>query len=216
MKYIIVIIMLLLLIQTVPAQWEIGMIGGLNRSGLSGDKPDNASYSTLIGPAFGVLIETQLTNDVRIGLQPQYLQRGSKIAYKVRGERDPVDSLNFKIDYVTIPVMFKVYASNKRTYLISGLDVGIPVNATIVDLNGSEKLDVLDRLKTVDIGVNIGFGVRFPLNQFHLACELRYIQGLFNLNDPLPEEGSPVNFAIRSTGLQLFGSISLPFGKQRD
>ena len=89
---IIITLFFLFFIKNVPAQWEIGLIGGLNRSGLSGDKPDNASYRTLITPAFGVLIETRLTSDVRIGLQPQYLQRGSKIAYKVSREQTKKNS----------------------------------------------------------------------------------------------------------------------------
>jgi hypothetical protein len=213
MKFVKIIIILLIFFHIAPAQWEIGLIGGLNRSALSGDKPPNASYKTITGPVFGVLIETQITNDVRIGLQPQYLQRGSKVAYKVRGERDPVDSLTFKIDYITIPLMFKVYANNKKTYLLSGLDLGFPLSAKIEDLNGSEKEDVLERLKAVDMTVSLGIGVRFPFSKFNMALELRYVQGLFNLNDPLPEEESPIDFAIRSTGIQLFTSISLPFGR---
>ena len=212
-KIITLIVFLFLLFQTASAQWEIGLIGGLNRSGLSGDKPKNTSYGTLTGFAFGGLIETQLTKDVWLGLQPLYLQRGSKVAYKIPDVREPKDSLNFKIDYFTVPLIFKVYANNKRTYLISGLDVGFPLSASIEKLDGSDKEDVLDRLKSVDVVVNFGFGVRFPINQFFLAIELKYIQGLLNLNDPPAGEESPLDFSIRSTGFQLFTSISLPFGK---
>jgi hypothetical protein len=212
-KIAIIITLFFLLFQTASAQWEVGLIGGLNRSGLSGDKPNYTSYKTLTGPAFGLLIETQLTKDVHIGLQPQYLQRGTKVAYKIPDVREPRDSLNFKIDYFTIPLMFKVYGNSKRTYLISGLDVGFPLSASIEKLDGSEKEDVLDRLKSVDVMVNIGFGYRFPVRQFFLAFELRYLQGLFNLYDPPSGEESPLDFSIRSTGFQLFGSISLPLGK---
>jgi hypothetical protein len=211
-KNAIIVVVLFLLFQTASAQWEVGLIGGLNRSGLSGDKPKNTSYQTLTGLAFGGLIETQLTKDVRIGLQPQYLQRGTKIAYKIPDVRDPVDSLNFKTDYFTIPLIFKVYANNQKTYLISGLDVGFPLSASIEKLDGSHKEEVLDRLKSVDVVVNFGFGVRLPINQFFLAIELKYIQGLLNLNDPPEGEESPLDFSIRSTGFQLFSSISLPLG----
>jgi hypothetical protein len=77
------------------AQIEIGLIGGLNRSGLSGDKPKNMTYTTLTGLGLGVLLETGFTEDVRFGVQPMYLQRGSKLAYKIPVVREPKDSLNF-------------------------------------------------------------------------------------------------------------------------
>jgi hypothetical protein len=142
-----------------------------------------------------------------------YLQRGTKIAYKIPDVQDPVDSLNFKIDYFTLPFMFKVYANNQRTYLVSGVDIGFLLSASIEKLDGFDKEDVLDRLKSVDIAVNFGFGVRFPVNRYFLAIELRYIQGLLNLNDAPEGEESPLDFSIRTTGFQLFASFSLPLGK---
>lgn len=210
---IFIFVLLILMFQSGYAQIEIGIIGGLSRSGLSGDKPSNATYTTLTGIGIGGLMETKISKYVHIGIQPMYLQRGSKIAYKVKGARDPVDSLKFKIEYFTLPFMVKVYGNNQRTYLISGLDVGVPLSASIEKSDGSENEDVLDRLKSVDVAVNFGFGVRFPVNQFFLALELRYIQGILNLNDPADEGASALDFVIRSTGFQLFSSISLPLGK---
>jgi hypothetical protein len=206
-------IVLILIIQSGFAQFNVGIIGGLNRSGLSGDKPANATYTTLNGIGIGGILETKVSKYVHVGIQPMYLQRGSKVAYKVKDERDPVDSLKFKIDYLTLPLMFKVYGNNQKTYLISGIDVGFPISASIETLDGSEKEDVLDRLKSVDILVNFGFGVRLPMNRFMLAFELRYVQGLLNLNEPAEEGASPLDFIIRSSGFQLFSSISLPLGK---
>ncbi len=213
LKLFIVFALMVFFFQFGHTQIEVGLIGGLNRSGLSGDKPKNASYTTLTGFGFGGLIEINITYDVRFGIQPMYLQKGSKIAYKIPDVRDPMDSLNFKIDYFSLPLMFKVYANNQKTYLLSGLDIGFPLSASIEKLDGSDKEDVLDRLKSVDVAVNFGFGVRFPINKFFLAIELRYVQGLLNLNEPAGGEESPLNFSIRSNGLQLFCSISLPLGK---
>lgn len=213
LKLFIVFALMSLFFQNGFTQVEIGLIGGLNRSGLSGDKPKNASYTTLTGFGFGGLIEINITYDVRFGIQPMYLQRGSKIAYKIPDVRDPVDSLNFKIDYFTLPLIFKVYANNQKTYLLSGLDIGFPLSASIEKLDGPDKEDVLDILKSVDVAVNFGFGVRFPINQLFLVFELRYTQGLLNLNDPVERGETPLDFSIRTTGFQLFGSISLPLGK---
>jgi len=212
-KQSLVFLLMIVVVQSAPAQIEIGLIGGLSRSGLSGDKPNNATYTTLTGIGIGGLVETKISQFVYVGIQPMALQRGSKIAYKVKDERDPVDSLKFKIDYLTLPLMFKVYGNNQKTYLISGIDVGFPVSASIQNLDGSGKEDVLERLKSVDILVNFGFGVRLPMNRFMLAFELRYVQGLLNLNEPAEEGTSPLDFIIRSSGFQLFSSISLPLGK---
>jgi hypothetical protein len=210
-----IFVLVFFLFQSAHAQFEIGLIGGLNRSGLSGDKPNNSTYTTLTGLGLGALLEMKLTQDVRFGFQPMYLQRGTKIAYKIPDVRDPKDSLNFKINYVTIPFMFKVYADNQKTYLISGFDIGIPLSASIEQLDGSDKQDVLDRLKSVDVAVSIGFGVRIPVNQFNWAIELRYVQGILNLNDATDATVSPLDFSIRSTGFQIFTSLSLPLGKDQ-
>jgi len=210
-----IFVLVFLLFQSAHAQFEIGPIGGLNRSGLSGDKPKNMTYTTLSGFGLGALIEMKLTEDVRFGFQPMYLQRGSKLAYKIPDVREPKDSLNFKINYVTVPFMFKVYADNQKTYLISGFDVGIPLSASIEQLDGSEKQDVMDRLKSMDLVVSIGFGVRIPVNQFNWAIELRYLQGILNLNDTTDAEGSPLDFTIRSSGIQIFSSFSLPLGNNQ-
>ena len=210
-----IFVLVFLLFQSAHAQFEIGPIGGLNRSGLSGDKPTNMTYTTLAGFGLGALIEMKLTEDVRFGFQPMYLQRGSKLAYMIPDVREPKDSLNFKINYVTVPFMFKVYADNQKTYLISGFDVGIPLSASIEQLDGSEKQDVMDRLKSMDLVVSIGFGVRIPVNQFNWAIELRYLQGIHNLNNTTDAEGSPLDFAIRSSGIQIFSSFSLPLGKNQ-
>lgn len=206
---------IILLYQAGLAQFEIGLIGGFSRSGLSGDKPNNATYTTLTGIGIGGILEIKISQYVHVGIQPMYLQRGSKIAYKIKDERDPVDSLKFKINYLTLPLMVKVYGNNQKTYLISGFDVGFPTIASIETLDGSEKENVLDRLKSVDVVVNFGFGVRLPVNQFMLAFELRYIQGLLNLNEPTEGEASPLDFIIRTSGFQLFSSVSLPLRKSK-
>ncbi|MCK5453354.1 MAG: PorT family protein [Calditrichia bacterium] len=212
-KVFITIMLLFFLFQLAYAQIEIGLIGGINRASLSGDKPKNTSYTSLSSGMLGAIFEVGIAKDVRFGIQPMLLQKGTKIAYKNPDERDPVDSLNFKIDYFTVPLMFKVISGNQKTYLSSGLEVGFPLNASLENLDGSGKTDVLDKLESIDVAVNFGFGARFPIKRMILTLELRYTQGLTNLNKGDEEDSSALDFVLRSTGLQFFGSISLPLGK---
>lgn len=214
LKLIFIFALLILLFQSAYAQIEIGLIGGINRASLSGDKPKNTSYTSLSSGMLGAIFEVGIAKDVRFGIQPMLLQKGTKIAYKIPDEREPRDSLNFKIDYFTVPLMFKVISGNHKTYLSSGLEVGFPLNAAIEKLDGSGKTDVLDKLETIDVAVNIGFGARLPIRKVILTLELRYTQGLTNLNKGDEEDLSALDFILRSTGMQFIAMISLPVGKK--
>jgi len=68
---------------------------------LSGDTPDDASYTAKTGFSAGLIGEYALTADIHLSLQPSYISRGTGIAYDV-GEADPRDSLSLRLDYLSV------------------------------------------------------------------------------------------------------------------
>jgi len=209
-----ILILPLLLSRFAGAQPAVGFWGGLNRAHLSGDAPEDAGYQNRLGLAAGVVGEFNLTKDVKLSLQPMYLQRGSKIAFDVPNQAEPRDSLDVKLNYFSLPVMIKVISGNGKTYVSSGLDFGVLLQAESSDLNqDGETQDIKNLFQDFDLAVNLGFGVMLPVGAPLLTFELRYSQSLLNLSkaEENPEAAAlPERF--RSTGLQLLAGLLIPIG----
>ena len=61
-------------------------------SSLSGDAPEDASYSGKTGFSGGLIADFTLTEDIVLSIQPRFLQKGTSVAYDV-GEYELRDSL---------------------------------------------------------------------------------------------------------------------------
>jgi hypothetical protein len=158
------------------AQVHIGIMGGVNHFSLSGDVPENGIYQSSSGLAFNLIGEIEITHDVKLSIQPGFTQKGVKIAYELVGVQEPYDSVDVRIDYLTIPLLMKVSAWNERLYVMSGLEFAFPLNGLFS--TSSEETDIGDQLKTPDIAVNFGVGYLFPMENSSLFLEMRYSQSI--------------------------------------
>ena len=160
---------------------------------------DSVSYKSNFGFAIGGLIEIQLTNDVVISLQPVLLQKGTTIAYRVRENMEPIDSIKVNLTYFSFPLMVNVISGNGKTYVSGGVEFSIPIRGkksignTISDIEGG--------LRSYDVALNFGFGVRIPVNSSHLIFELRYSQGLVNIIESEVLDFTP---RLKNSSLQLY------------
>ena len=195
------------------AQVSIGAVLGVNRTGLSGDKPDNTSYSNHAGPIAGLVLEVSVAKDVAIVFQPGYRQSGANIGFQVPDQEEHVDSLSARLDYFSIPVLLKVITDGGRWYVTSGLDLGWLTSATISTVSGSQEMDVKDSLTNFDLAVIFGIGRMFPVGRPRITAEIRYSQSLLNLADDSAGGDLPVRF--RASGFQLLAGVLLPLGGQR-
>lgn len=194
------------------AQTSLGAYGGLNRSVLRGDGPPNTKYRDRHGSVLGIVADFPVATDVAISVQPSFAQRGAGIAFNVEGERERRDSLDVRLDYVSIPVLVKIFAGHRRTFVTGGLDVGFLTKATIHD--GANSDDISDLMKTMDIAAVFCLGVAIVKRQPEITMELRYAQSFLNVANPEsdPEtESLPQRF--RSTGLQLLLGITFTLGR---
>lgn len=208
---LLVLVLVVGVVRPAGAQVAVGVTGGVILSDLSGDAPPKASFGTRPGFAVGIIGELEVAEDVIVSLQPMYLQRGTKIAFEVEGEEEPRDSLDLRLDYLTIPILLKVVTGSGRTYVTGGLDLGFLLDATLTATN--EKLNLSDTLKSIDLAAEFGFGVVFPIGRPRLTVEARYLQSILNIAKPEenPEAVSlPLRF--RSSGFQFLAGFLIPFG----
>lgn len=195
------------------AQVSVGAVLGVNRTGLSGDKPEGTSFSPNTGLIAGLALELPVAKNVAIVFQPGYRQSGDKIGFEVPDQDEPVDSLRFRRDYFSIPVLLKVITDGGRWYVTSGLDLGWLTSATISTISGSQETDVKDALTDFDLAVIFGVGRMFPVGRPQITAEIRYSQSLSNLAGDTTGDDLPPRF--RSSGFQLLAGVLLPLGGQR-
>lgn len=140
---------------------ELGVNIGLSFSNVS-DIDANESTSSKISYNIGASGEYYFSN--RWGLK-------AKLIYDRKGWSDGfiydeildlfVENVDFKLNYLTIPVMANWhFGSNRNWYLNFGPYVGFLVNAT----ESWSESDLKDSFESVDFGIALGIGYKFTLN----------------------------------------------------
>jgi hypothetical protein len=188
----------------------LGATGGLSRTSLSGDAPENASYTSLIGFSAGLIGEFSLTDDIRLSIQPSYARRGTGVGFDV-GEEKLRDSLKLSLDYLSVPVMARFVSQQGFWFVNGGLDFGFLLNASLSDVNAGGKVDVKKSINDLDLMMVFGVGRLVEISPAFLTIELRYGQSLFNAgssNQLATAVGVPVRF--RLSGFQLLAGVLFP------
>ena len=206
------IVLIIISVSSVRAQYAIGIFGGVNNSNLIGDAPPGSIYKSDPGLVVGLLGEFNITSDVKISFQPMFQQKGTRIAYNVISERDPQDSIDITINYFSIPILAKVYAGNDIMYVSGGFDFGFKLDATFRRISPDKEKDISDSFNDFDIAAIVGVGAQFKLGQFYIFVEGRYSQGLGNISNPDPDDPKEINPSFRTTALQLFAGVILTLG----
>lgn len=210
--YLLIAVLFLFVSSTTLAQGRffVGATGGLSFTHLSGDAPDNASYTSFMGFSGGLIGEYALTDDIRLSVQPSYVRRGTGVAFDVGGE-DLRDSLELSLDYLSIPVMARFVSPRGFWFVNGGLDCGFLMGASLSDRTAGGSVDVKNFVNGVDLMMIIGTGVLIKVAPASLSFELRYNQSLLNAgsSDQLAAKaGVPVRF--RSAGFQFLAGVLFP------
>jgi hypothetical protein len=161
------------------------VLGGVNS--LTGDLPEEGSWEGQFGLGAGVMAELDLIPGVALGIQPAFVQRGSRRVFENR--RMVIGYIDYDLSYISLPLMVRVSADQVgvRGFVTAGLDFGILVDATatgdsdaVVPAPNSPSVpvDISDRLDSTTIGALFGAGVIVPVERHLLSFELRYSQGL--------------------------------------
>ncbi len=194
------------------AQFAIGVQAGVNRTSLSGDAPSNTKYKSGTGFAAGIVGEIPLAKNVKLSLQPMYLQRPFTIAFKVEGEEEARDSIDISLDYIAMPILLKVVTGSGKTYVSGGVNLGYLVDATATA--GNETSDISKVFRDIDLSAAFAFGVQLPIGSPLLTLELRYEQSILNMANPDEDpEGQSLPVRFRTSGFQFYAGILLPLGR---
>lgn len=192
---------------------SLGLTGGLNRSSISGDRPEKIKYAKTTGLQVGGFGEFRFLGDTQLRIELNYSQRGTQLGHELPDKREPNYSGQLDLDYVSLPVLLKISSPGGRLYTVSGLDFAILTSATLKD-EGLDDIDVKDQLLSSDLAINFGFGGMVRRDRPQVGLEVRYTQSLLNLGEDVQlESGIPVRF--RSGGLQFLVSVGLPVGGGR-
>jgi hypothetical protein len=192
---------------------SVGLIGGLNRTAISGDRPETISYGKATNLQIGGFGEFDFLGETQLRVELAYSQRGTRIGHEVEDQREPNYSGRLNLDYLSIPILLKISSKSGRVYTTSGLDVSILMAATLEE-DGQPDVDVKDQLLSSDLAVNFGFGGVVHRGRPQVGLEVRYTQSLFNLGDNV-QTASAVPVRFRSGGLQFLVSVGLPVGGKR-
>lgn len=202
----------LLLAPAAQAQVTIGAFGDLNLAKVSGDAPDDFSYSGNSGFGFGLIGEFHLTEDLWLSFQPMILPRGAGLQLKVDDDEDPVDFATLNLSYFAMPILAKFVTAGGKVYVISGVNVSFLTSANIKGVeDNAEEVDVKDSFKSFDVAVDFGVGGQLPAGPIKIMLEARYEQGLVNIMEDVIDEAA-LQSRLRSKGLQLLAGILLPLG----
>ena len=195
-----------------PAQTNLGVVLGVSSSSLNGDRPPNGTYTKESSPILGLSAEFGIGDGLYLIMQPQYLTRGTGVAFAVEDQEEPRDSLTLSLSYVSVPMGLKVVSGSGRYYVSSVLDLGILTSATLD--SGSTEEDVKGSVDPIDLAIGLGLGGQFSIGRRPMTIELRYSQSLLNL----PSEGSQIGIGgtlpvrFRASGIQLVAGLYFGLG----
>lgn len=205
-KFLYLLLLIFILSISTNAQVKIGILGGVNYTGFSGDRPPNGSFSSGSGYIAGVTADYYFLDDVAINLQSILSSKSTIVQFEVDYQYDDYDSLKIKIDYFEIPLNVKVMADNKITYVTAGLTFSFPLSSSLTDETTGSESDITDSLEPFQIGANFGVGVELNLGKPILFIEARYTQSLTNLTKEDIGENT-IRAKIKSNSWQLYAGL---------
>jgi hypothetical protein len=164
MKKLLVAFVLLVSVHFAEAQtFSIGPKAGLNISNYTGG---NIESDALVGYHLGGMLNYGFGNVFSIQPEVLFSTQGAKV--QSNGKKS-----DFKISYVTIPVMLK-FKTNGGFYFEVGPQVGFRSSSDIPDQT------INNFAKNLDLAAGAGIGYQSPIG---LGLGVRYVAGLSKVGD---------------------------------
>ena len=214
--------LLILTCEVTHAQFRYGPFFGLNSSDIDLDIPINANFERRVGFELGWIFDYSLGDFVSLSVQTMYIQKGVKVL--VNDVNLGTGAVNFRLDYVEIPVFLKFgFGTRKIThpYLFVGPNIGINLNSTaeVNALGFTTDLDIDQIINSFDLGLGIGMGLHFAINEGNsfVFFEGRYVLGLTNILDEgvFDFGGGPILLTgeAKNNGIQFIMGVSFPLNR---
>jgi Outer membrane protein beta-barrel domain len=195
------------------SDFEVGLALGGYRSTLKGDTPENYKFARKLSGTAGLSIMWRVAPDVAILFEPGYTVRGTKLQAKLIGEARPIDVYQARLPYISLPVSVRIHSDSGKWFVSGGLEFGWLQSAELERLDGElETIDITDQVTPFDAALTMGLGVSVPRMPLPTAIEVRYSQGLVNLDDGI-ETAIDDKFSsrFRSNDLGVILRMTIPF-----
>jgi hypothetical protein len=167
------------------AQMQIGLKAGLNIANVGGDDADELfeqSPDSRTGFNGGLFFMYQFNNLFAIQPEAYYTMKGAT------SDLMGVD-LTLKLDYVEIPVLFKVVIPAEGTSIkpsiFVGPSLGFNTGAKLKgeDQDQSAEVDIDSLVTSTDFSLVFGGGIGFMIGNNELGVDIRYNLGLTTWDD---------------------------------
>lgn len=165
-----------------PKKYRWGVKGGLNSAS---EYTSKASTNSRWGVHVGVLMEATLSN--KVDIQPE-------LVYSMQGCVD-ADEMMDKFDYINLPIMFKIYVNQSRTFSIDvGPQFGYMVSASVSYKGNSLNVyNLITDLNKFDASICVG--VSYKLNEkFYIS--LRYNYGVTKIASSLENQNAVAQLGV--------------------
>jgi len=181
---------------------HFGIKGGLN---LADTDQSVAEFEEMIGGTdfernvystfhVGVVIEYSLSQKFSVLLQALYNNKGTEFQGVQVEDYIGLIDYNFseKFEYLSFPLLakYRFGSAQARPYLFLGPEISYLLSAeTVINaeaMAGGEfdtTFTNTDELESLEVGINAGLGVEFPISSFHAFFEASYGLGLTNVNN---------------------------------
>jgi hypothetical protein len=206
-KLLLIWLVVFLLTNNSFAQFQASVWGGVNGSSFGGNPPEDASYQSIYGLSFGGNLDFNITNEAIISIEPSFEQKGSKIIFGDEEKiLDTVRTYNVHQNYFGLGILFKI--ETKRFFVGGGLSYQLLSTAKL-EFESSET-DIKDKFRNYDVVSFFNVGYKIPVGVPTIFIELRYIQGLVNINADNSASSEDYISKFKSTGLKLSTGIMFP------
>jgi hypothetical protein len=193
-------------------QTYIGAFAGLNSSKLVGDQPKITTYSGLMGANFGLSLDVPIAKNMSIGIQPSYSQEGAGLAFNYENDSLEREPDKVRLNYFSVPLIYKVNSTNKRFYALSGIETAFLLEEYIQSPEDTEELE--SDISQLNVAIHFGAGYTIPIKKSRLFLEIRYTQGILNLTDEIGKEGYIPR--VKTSGLKFFVGYQIPVSKSKN
>ena len=139
---------------------DFGVNVGYNGSYVT-ETNSNVSSDYVSGFNAGAYVDSYFSNSWSLKVKVNYDQKGWGNGFLDDGNGNSVTGVNFKLNYITIPVLANWHFGRTRNwYLNFGPYVGILTGAK----ESTDDIDVKQVFNTTDFGLDLGIGVKIPLS----------------------------------------------------
>src|SRR4030095_4096055 len=143
------------------------------------------------------------TKGFGLGAEPIWVSKGAK-AIQRNAYWGSLPEAVFKIDCIDVPILarYDLATSPAHGYLLGGFGVSFATQQEVeitLSNNYSESVDFSDVFNPVDVALDLGLGLSFPIGAQRMTIDGRAAIGLIDINDggTVTFNGSPL--AVPST-----------------